>query len=117
MSKRPANTLLSPTSLIKSSISGNVNESLTNRTRCNSLNSTLSPYELVKQTLLCEITTMLPGLVTEAVNNELKPIILKRDELKNEIGRLQKTEAELTNKVEGYKKQVENGLNLQKEQK
>ena len=70
--------------------------------------------DTTQQTLLREIKACLPAMVASAVQKELEPALKKRDELKLEIADLKKAKLELTNKVEGFKKQVDKWLKVAK---
>ena len=100
---------LSQGSLQKSSSCDNVARRVRTRSGTSGIGSPerTSMYDTVQKTLLAEINVLLPSLVKNSVQEQLKPMLKKRDELKDEITNLNK-------KVEGYQKQVEQYVELVK---
>ena len=76
------------------------------------LETTTSAYDLLHQTLLHDLKTCIPTLVKTEVQTELQAAFKKRDELKLEISALRKEKSDLANKVDGYKKQVDQWVKL-----
>ena len=95
------------TSLKKSSSCSNVPHIQSHSSAQDASTDNSSLFNVLQQTTLVKIKELLPELINKAVQQELKPALQKRDELKLEMKNLR-------NKVEGYKTQVDTWVKLAK---
>lgn len=69
----------------------------------------------MQHTIMHDIKLLLPSLIKSAVQFEVASVLKKNEELSLEVAKLTKTNQDLTNKLNGYKKQTEKWISITKE--